>query len=358
MVQKFLLAVLLLSLPVQAVAQGYDYITPEEAGVDIYSMLEAHDIAGYEALRQDVIDHIFPSGLPTNGVDFNTPWTPAAWVLSGTTQTAQYMNLPSGTRSYTSIYQAPTDGDCLFVYNFGHGEGLRYQWNGSAWVLGDPETGVKTLINGMLAAGCDVAVLAMPFHGENYTSTISGVSGINAHNGMGPYETGGFTPLRWFVEPVVRIINHALSVESYGKIGMAGKSGGGWTTTLVAAIDTRIAHSYPISGTYPMYLRLLRTGDLGDWEQYQAALWDTVDYLDLYVLGAMGEGRATDLIWRKNDPCCFSGARAYAFMPELIGIADRMGVDGMSFFVDMTATVDHYVSPSIASRILDSFGGY
>ena len=39
---------------------------------------------------------------------------------------------------------------------------------------------------------------------------------------------------------------------------MAGLSGGGWTTTLYAAIDPSIRYSFPVAGTIPLYLR---TGD-------------------------------------------------------------------------------------------------
>ena len=36
---------------------------------------------------------------------------------------------------------------------------------------------------------------------------------------------------------------------------MIGLSGGGWTTTVYAAIDPRIVKSIPVAGTLPLYLR-------------------------------------------------------------------------------------------------------
>ena len=54
---------------------------------------------------------------------------------------------------------------------------------------------------------------------------------------------------------------------------MIGLSGGGWTTTLYAAIDPRVRLSFPVAGTLPDYLRLGRPGDKGDWEQFYPDLY-------------------------------------------------------------------------------------
>ena len=60
---------------------------------------------------------------------------------------------------------------------------------------------------------------------------------------------------------------------------MAGLSGGGWTTTLVGALDPRIDRLYPVSGSLPMHLRRTLKSDLGDWEQSEAdGLYELVDY--------------------------------------------------------------------------------
>lgn len=56
---------------------------------------------------------------------------------------------------------------------------------------------------------------------------------------------------RFFLEPVVRSINYAVGVLGYKRVVMTGLSGGGWTTTLLAAIDPRIALSAPVAGSLP-----------------------------------------------------------------------------------------------------------
>jgi hypothetical protein len=46
---------------------------------------------------------------------------------------------------------------------------------------------------------------------------------------------------------------------------------------------------------------------MGDYEQTNIELYKNVNYLELYVLGAYGDGRQHIQIFNKNDPCCFSG---------------------------------------------------
>ncbi len=76
---------------------------------------------------------------------------------------------------------------------------------------------------------------------------------VQANSQLGALQTPSFSLAVYFIEPVVRSINFATGLKSHGLILMAGKSGGGWTTTMAGAIDTRIRHSYPIAGSMPIY---------------------------------------------------------------------------------------------------------
>ena len=107
--------------------------------------------------------------------------------------------------------------------------------------------------------------------------------------------------LKFFLEPVIQSLN--LLKPRYKEIHMAGLSGGGWTTTLLAAIDPAIRVSFPVAGTIPLYLR---TGDsVGDKEQYLEEFYRLAGYLDLYLLGAAGAGRKQVQILNRKDNCCF-----------------------------------------------------
>lgn len=109
----------------------------------------------------------------------------------------------------------------------------------------------------------------------------------------------GGSALKFFLEPVAISLNAVRG--RYKKVHMAGLSGGGWTTTLYAAIDPAIANSFPVAGSIPLYLR---TGDsVGDKEQYLTPFYELAGYGDLYALGAWGR-RQVQILNRRDD-CCF-----------------------------------------------------
>ena len=71
--------------------------------------------------------------------------------------------------------------------------------------------------------------------------------------------------LRYFLEPVALAINYALSTLGYEHAYLAGLSGGGWTTTVYAALDPRVPVSLPLAGSIPWYL--FADHQQGDYEQ-------------------------------------------------------------------------------------------
>lgn len=124
---------------------------------------------------------------------------------------------------------------------------------------------------------------------------------------MGTPTTG--SPLKFFLEPVVLSLNYleghggSGNTPSYRTFHMIGLSGGGWTTTLCAALDPRIRLSFPVAGSLPLYLRA--GGSIGDREQYEASFYQLAGYPDLYVLSSHGSGRGQVQILVRRDDCCF-----------------------------------------------------
>jgi hypothetical protein len=120
-------------------------------------------------------------------------------------------------------------------------------------------------------------------------------------------------PLRLFLEPVAVSLNYLEShsradrFPKYQAFHMVGLSGGGWTTTVYAALDPRIRGSFPVAGTIPLYLR--SGGSVGDREQYEPSFYSLAGYLDLYILGAHGRGRKQTQILVRRDDCCFGEAQ-------------------------------------------------
>jgi hypothetical protein len=191
------------------------------------------------------------------------------------------------------------------LYHAGHGDRL-----------GD--AGGEETIRLWLARGDDVLAFWMPCFGPNDCQ--------GTHETLGNQPSATFNPLQVFLEPPIVGINALLAERVYDDIGMLGMSGGGWTTTWVAALDPRIGYSVPVSGDLPLFLQTPPCGgDWVDWEGAESPIYDLVDYTELYVLGAAG-GRRQLKVLNKYDPSCFWGVRYLAFSDIVHDVA--AGLDG------------------------------
>jgi hypothetical protein len=133
-----------------------------------------------------------------------------------------------------------------------------------------------------------------------------------SHDALFEIQTTG-TAMKFFLEPTAISLNYlktkpdADHFPRYRDFHMTGLSGGGWTTTLYAAIDPTIRCSFPIAGSIPLYLRT--GGSVGDREQTDPAFYKIAGYPDLYFLGAFGRGRSQTQILLRKDDCCFGEAQ-------------------------------------------------
>ncbi len=94
-------------------------------------------------------------------------------------------------------------------------------------------------------------------------------------------------PISKFLEPVYALL------DEIGPSYMVGLSGGGWTTTVVTATDSRIIKGFSIAGDTPLEVW---EGE-PDWEQSNPPY----DYRTMYEMA--GDRLERIYIW--NDPCCF-----------------------------------------------------
>jgi len=130
--------------------------------------------------------------------------------------------------------------------------------------------------------------------------------------------------MKFFLEPVAVALNYlearaeADGFPAYRDFTMVGLSGGGWTTTVYAAVDPRITLSVPVSGSLPLSLR--SGTSLGDQEQVEPSFYRLAGYTDLYVLGAHGRGRAQVQVFNRHDDCCF-GQSAVGYDPVQTGMS-------------------------------------
>ena len=173
-----------------------------------------------------------------------------------------YNVLHDGTRNSAFWFHPDTPNGKYFFYHQGH--------------RGDPRTYGMSTINGLLAEGYEVVAFQMP--------------DVNAgHNKYNDVEYG----LCVFVEPVIRMLNYLEDKNLANEVFMVGISGGGWTTSVVAAMDARIKGAYPVAGGMP-------GPNNGDFEQ--RAMVQVMDLLDQWRLA-----RRVLAIQNYNDPCCSSG---------------------------------------------------
>jgi hypothetical protein len=159
----------------------------------------------------------------------------------------------------------------------------------------DPRgAGMANTIDTLLGEGYAVLAAYMPHMRPNDCRTVS-------HGEMFDLALSSGSALKFFLEPVAISLN-ALKPR-YKEVNMAGLSGGGWITTLYAAVDPSIRYSFPVAGTIPLYLRT--AGSVGDKEQYLDEFYSIAGYQDLYFLGAYGPGRKQVQILNRRDDCCF-----------------------------------------------------
>ncbi|CAE7605612.1 LPEAT1 [Symbiodinium microadriaticum] len=184
--------------------------------------------------------------------------------------------------------QLPRKGKTLVLFHNGHG------MSKGCPTYGDTD-GSADWLNQM---GFDVATVMMPFKDCNSDPHDP----RSLHAWFQPFEDEGKPWVQYFLEPVINTINFAIDSLAYERIIMMGLSGGGWTTTLAAAVDPRIVLSIPIAGSLPCDFRHTSW----DFEQFCSDRWAQIgNYTALYVLAALEKDRASVQMLHESDPCCF-----------------------------------------------------
>ena len=217
----------------------------------------------------------------------------------------------------------------------------------------------KKQIRQLIENGYAVMAFSMPLLGHNTQPTIDfpriGKVKMVKHNDMKFLNLQEGHAVKYFIEPLVVAMNYLKNNFDYTQISMIGLSGGGWTTTLAAAVDTRIRYSFPVAGSYPMYLRSNALRDWGDFEQTAPGLYRTVNNLELYILGGYGKGRKQLQIINKYDACCFAGIKWQTYKDIVRARVHQLGAGEFDLFMDDSHR-KHIISSIVMDRILDEMG--
>jgi hypothetical protein len=179
--------------------------------------------------------------------------------------------------------------------------------------------GLAATIEALLFDGYSVLAMYMPQYRPDDLATPN-----HAHLLNDVQPQGGGSGTRFFMEPVRAFLSYLETRSAsdgfprYTDFHMTGIEGGGWTTTVYAAIDPDIELSFPVAGSIPLYLRCPTGGATTyhhDAEQFQGnGIYHIAGYQDLYVLGAAGTSangfpRHETQILDRLDDCCFGQAQ-------------------------------------------------
>ena len=229
---------------------------------------------------------------------------------------------------------------------------LYHQGHDGDFILG------KDTIQFFLNRNFTVLASTMPLVGMNNQPIVEidglGKMKLISHEQLRLLEANNFNPMKLFLDPIRINLNFIEMEYDFKQYSMIGLSGGGWTTVIYSAIDERISDSFSVAGSMPFYLRV-NDRDIGDYEQTNIDLYQNVNYLELYVLSAYGDGRKHIQIFNKNDPCCFSGNGYDTYESVVKDRILQLGKGDFQIFEDDTH-YEHKISYITLEQIVKNIG--
>ena len=250
-----------------------------------------------------------------------------------------------GINSISYLFIPKQSNEKLILYHQGHG---------GDFILG------KDTIQFFLDRNFTVVAMAMPLLGMNNQPIVEidglGEMKLTSHKKLRLLEANNFNPMKLFLDPIQINLNFLDKEYNFKRYSMIGLSGGGWTTVVYSAIDERISDSFSVGGSIPFYLRV-DSRDMGDYEQTNIELYKNVNYLELYVLGAYGDGRQHVQIFNKNDPCCFSGDGNETYEFVIKDRISQLGKGDFQIFID-DSHKEHKISENVLGIILKSINEF
>jgi hypothetical protein len=185
--------------------------------------------------------------------------------------------------------------------------------------------GGADMINWLLQAGWQVLALDMPLDGLNGPDIRYPVFN---HDDIGTLaQAEGTNALRWFFLPVAGAVDlvydDAQKRETGVDLLMLGRSGGGWTSMVYAAMDARVDVAANISGGAPLSVFLDSTVFRpleAHFEAETATLYDHVSETD-FLLAAGTKGNFH--FFSTHDPCCYWFTPAHPYIQFLESLKSR-----------------------------------
>lgn len=292
--------------------------------------------------RQRLINYVWPQGRPLGTfaaaqASLSVPGAMASevWTIA----------MPHGYTSTSHMLRSAVAGNCLMIINGGH----------ELQPVRSLPHYMAQIATPLLAQGCDVVIMDMPCYGDNAHPAYP------QHDTFAALDSSTFSAMSYFIEPVSRAIDVATASKAYARIGMTGLSGGGWTTAVAGAIDTRLTHLYPVAGSMPLVTDIDPSisggvnvsSKRGDYEQSLPAFYALASYFDLYAMGVTG-GRRAMHFYTTGD--LFPAWARLAWSDELMDIArEDIAEGGRLLFREDRTALAHVMSAWAAASIVRDF---
>jgi len=312
-----------------------DYIKSEIYETDVLSLIHVSDNFSKSKLQNKITNYLWnQNNLPDKELTkiekniFSEKYSNLKNLESIDKLTIE---MEYGVNSIAYLFNPLTSNDKLIIYHQGH--------------RGDFVEGKQTIAY-FLEKNYSVMAFSMPLLGMNSQPIIDhpqfGKIKIQSHNQFELVENENFSPIKFFVEPVIVSINYLEKYHTFDSYHMIGISGGGWATTLIAALDDRINESFSVAGSHPIFLRS-DPKNFGDYEQHHIEFYEIANYLDLYVMASTGLDRKFVQIFNKFDPCCFDGDSFSLYEQQVKETVTNLGDGYFEIYLDDTHN-EHIIS--------------
>lgn len=285
--------------------------------------------------KSDELPNDYPTSIESNFVDIR-------YSELENLKTIEKINIEMKNNVNSIVYLfLPEDSNGkLFIYHQGH--------------AGDFIHGKET-IQKLLISGFSVAAFSMPLEGMNSQPIIEldniGQVKFFKHNQLVLLEEENFSTLSYFFSPINSTLNYLSDNYAFSDYYMVGISGGGWTSTVYPALDTRISKSFAIAGSTPLSLRIV-IDDVGDYEQFHPGLFSITNYFQIYIMNSYGEGREFVQIFNKYDTCCFFNNSFITYGEKIQNFVNELNYGKFTVVVDDTHT-GHKISDYIIELIIE-----
>ena len=327
---------------VKKLGRYYTEIPPDLPPNDVDSLISIRSEADITARRVALVDYIWAGrGWPRErmpdaveqGVEVDG--LPAIANLKRVDRLT--VRMEPGLQSVVFHFHPLKPNNRLLLFHGGHGEDIPM---------------LRRVASFFVGRGYAVMAFEMPLIGRNGRPVVDipslGRIKLESHEHIGHLPA----PLSFFVEPIVAALNYSERDFRYDSIGMTGLSGGGWTTTMCAALDERIVRSYPVAGSLPHFLH--GWYEWGDFEAQDAPLYRIANFLDLYVMGTSGRHRRQMQVLNQFDEVLFYGVRWRLYEPQVKARLAQVGGGEFSVLSDATHN-RHMLSDFAMERIAADF---